>query len=182
MLVGKIRRKVSRVAFPGCNAGTLGKHVYQLHHSPERFGIEQISPLSLQLLHVAAHIDAIDNLIRPSLARGDVILLDRYWWSVWVYGVVAGANEEFLQSIIHLERRVWGEIKPAAVFLFRRASTSHSAEERALAKRLTYEYEKLALAESQSVAVVNIDNDSSVEASAQTVVSHLEGILSPALR
>ncbi len=182
ILVDRTPCKVSRIAFPGRDAGTLGNHVYQLHHAPERFGIKQMSPLSLQLLHVAAHIDAIDNLIRPSLTRGELILLDRYWWSTWVYGLVAGANEEFLQSIIHLERKVWGEIKPAVVFLVRRGPTSDSTSERVLARRLNHEYEKLASAESHSVNVAIIDNDSSVEASAQTVVSHLEEILSPALR
>jgi len=182
ILIDRTSRGVSRIAFPGREAGTLGNHVYQIHHAPERFGIKKMSPLSLQLLHVAAHIDAIENLIRPSLSRGELILLDRYWWSTWVYGLVGGAKEEFLQSIIHLERQVWGEIKPAAVFLLRRGPASGSPYESALTRRLDREYEKLVSAESRSVHVAVIDNDSSVETSAQTVVSHLEEILSPALR
>ena len=46
------------LAFPGREPGTLGWHVYQLHHDPGLFGIANIPPASLQLLHVAAHLAA----------------------------------------------------------------------------------------------------------------------------
>jgi thymidylate kinase len=73
-------------SFPGQVEGTLGWHVYQLHHNPRQFGIESLTAESLQTLHVAAHLDTIDQIIKPSLRSGTTIVLDRYWWSAWVYG------------------------------------------------------------------------------------------------
>jgi len=46
------------LSFPGDRPGTIGKLVYDLHHAPGKFGIEQISPIGLQALHIAAHLDA----------------------------------------------------------------------------------------------------------------------------
>ena len=58
------------LAFPGHADGTLGKHVYELHHHPQDHGIASVSPTSLQLLHVAAHVDAIETSILPALRSG----------------------------------------------------------------------------------------------------------------
>src|SRR5687767_12007738 len=77
-------------AFPGIQEGTLGNMVYDLHHEPERYGITSIHPLSLQTLHIAAHIDAIEQRILPALRSGQSMVLDRFWWSTWVYGLAAG--------------------------------------------------------------------------------------------
>lgn len=182
LLIAKTSRNVSRVAFPGRDPGTLGHHIYQLHHEPARFGIKTMSPTSLQLLHIAAHVDAVDNLIRPTLARGDLVLLDRYWWSTWVYGLVGGADQEILHSMIDVERRVWGAIRPTVVFLIRRVSAVSGGMESEFLKRRSEEYDKLAAAEGASVSVVTIENKVSVEASAHTVVSRLQEMLSPELR
>ena len=43
------------LAFPGNDEGTLGKHIYDLHHDAQRYGIRALRPASLQVLHVAAH-------------------------------------------------------------------------------------------------------------------------------
>jgi thymidylate kinase len=45
------------LSFPGRETGSLGRHIYELHHDPDRFGIRAVDPASLQLLHIAAHID-----------------------------------------------------------------------------------------------------------------------------
>ncbi len=60
--------KVERLAFPGAEAGTIGRLVYDIHHQPESFGVGAITPASLQTLHVAAHIDAIQTT-SPSFRR-----------------------------------------------------------------------------------------------------------------
>ncbi len=70
------------LAFPGREAGSLGHHVYQIHHQPQTYQIERIHPASLQVLHLAAHIDAIEQHIRPVLETGRHIILDRFWWSM----------------------------------------------------------------------------------------------------
>ena len=53
------------LSFPGKNDGTIGKLVYDLHHAPQSFGVKKVSSSSLQLMHIAAHIDAIENQILP---------------------------------------------------------------------------------------------------------------------
>jgi dTMP kinase len=51
------------IAFPGKEGGGLGKYVYDLHHDLQTSGIESITPTSLQVLHIAAHIDLIQSRI-----------------------------------------------------------------------------------------------------------------------
>src|SRR5687767_2590659 len=62
--------RVQQLSFPGRTAKTLGELVYRLHHDPQTFGIEHLSAASLQALHIAAHLDAIESTIVPLLARG----------------------------------------------------------------------------------------------------------------
>ena len=41
------------MAFPGRQPGSLGRLVYDLHHDAHGFGLNEFSPTSLQLLHIA---------------------------------------------------------------------------------------------------------------------------------
>jgi hypothetical protein len=109
-----------RFAFPGREAETIGGHVYDLHHDPARFGIRGLTPLALQTLHVAAHVEAIDTQIRPAFARGATIILDRCWWSTWVYGLAEGVSRGRLRALLSFENRVWDDIGPSCVVLLRR--------------------------------------------------------------
>lgn len=110
------------LSFPGREPGSLGLHVYELHHDPSKFGIESLSPFSLQLLHVAAHVDAIEARIKPLIAEGAVVVLDRFWWSTYVYGKVAGVSEAVLNRMIDLERSAWLPIIPERMFLISRST------------------------------------------------------------
>src|SRR5262249_34513872 len=92
------------LSFPGCENGTLGKHVYDIHHNRLDDPIRGVNSTSLQLLHIAAHIDTIERRILPALKQGRLLVLDRYWWSTLVYGIVAGANERSLKRMINIER------------------------------------------------------------------------------
>ena len=103
------------LAFPGAEPGTLGAEIYALHHDV-RFA--KAPALSVQLLHVAAHIEALERRIRPELARGTWVILDRYWWSTWVYGLAAGADRTDLRSALEIEQRQWGRFRPTVAFLF----------------------------------------------------------------
>jgi dTMP kinase len=145
------------LSFPGREAGTLGRHVYELHHDQRRFGIKALHPVSLQLLHVAAHIDIIESRIRPALTEGRHIVLDRYWWSTFAYGRVAGASEQVLNAMIDVERLHWEQIQPNAVFLVTRnaGGETPSFEQALLAK----EYDALATREVRQHPVFNIDNN-----------------------
>lgn len=108
------------LAFPGNEIGTVGNLIYRLHHEPQQFGIEYLSPTSLQMLHVAAHVDAIQTRILPALALGRTVILDRFWWSTDVYGQLNDLDKSLLNSIIAPEMYIWGETVPTTVFLLER--------------------------------------------------------------
>ncbi|KUO51109.1 MAG: hypothetical protein APF76_16580 [Desulfitibacter sp. BRH_c19] len=95
----------SAYSFPGKESRTLGAIVYDLHHNQEAFVDKQIDALSLQILHVAAHIDTIKNRIIPDLKAGKIVLLDRFWWSTYAYGVANGINKSILKDIILPEKK-----------------------------------------------------------------------------
>lgn len=99
------------IAFPGHDRNTLGAYVYALHHQSNL----SISPLSLQTAHVAAHVDAIQTRIRPALDAGRDVILDRYWWSTWVYGHACGAEPDLLDALIKFEEMVWGHSTPELI-------------------------------------------------------------------
>lgn len=105
------------LAFPGKEPASLGKHIYQLHHDPQAFGIDSIDEISLQLLHIAAHIDMIKNVIQPELESGINIVLDRYWWSTWVYGRVNKIKDKPLQAMINVELFYLRHYEPDIIFL-----------------------------------------------------------------
>lgn len=109
------------VSFPGKEEGTLGKLVYDFHANPKDFGVEEFSAASLQALHIAAHIDAIERRILPALSSGRSVLMDRYWWSTHVYGLVGGVNTKLLASMIETEKAAWGAVKPDILFLIDRS-------------------------------------------------------------
>ena len=108
------------VSFPGKESGSPGQLVDELHHNQMGLNATVIAPASLQLLHVAAHIDAIENRILPALKMGRWIVLDRYWWSTWVYGMALGVAERSLKAMLRLEQLHWKRIKPSIVFLVER--------------------------------------------------------------
>jgi dTMP kinase len=111
-------KPVRHYQFPGMQRGTLGELVYRIHHlHSSEFGVSTIDPCSLQLLHIAAHVDTIESEIKPALRYGEWVILDRFWWSTYVYGLDNGVQESQLQSMINVEINAWGTIKPDIIFL-----------------------------------------------------------------
>jgi thymidylate kinase len=164
------------LAFPGREPGTLGSLVYQLHHDPGRFGVASIPAASLQLLHVAAHLDAISRRILPALQVGRWVVLDRFWWSTFVYGLVTGARKETLDATIAVEKVEWGEVTPAMAFLVRRARPLRDGEPLDLWQKLVPAYHELALAEQARHPVCLIDNEGTVEESVGRALDALDGL------
>lgn len=146
----------ARFSFPGKEAGTLGSHIYELHHQPAQFGVENLSALSLQILHLAAHADAIEQRILPLIRQGQIVLLDRYWWSTWVYGIAAGAPVTQLKKVLSVEHLVWQGVTPTTLFLLTRSSTSVPLE-------ITQTYRKLVDQESDKYPVVAIRNEEGID-------------------
>jgi dTMP kinase len=147
------------MSFPGREEGTLGKAVYELHHDLKRFGLRSINPLSLQLLHVAAHIDLIERNIKPSLAEGKLIILDRFWWSTWVYGLVNGVSVQALKHLIDLEVNIWGAILPDLVVLLRRDKPFTAQTEDAIFEDLAQRYADLSALEQEKYRVEIFTNE-----------------------
>ena len=147
-----------RLAFPGRRPGTLGRLVYDLHHDASRLGLDEVNPTSLQLLHIAAHVDAIEEHILPALRAGAWIVLDRFWWSTWVYGAAFGVSEPSLKAMIELERLHWGHFKPDVLFLVERDSGTPDNGD-----GLQGRYRDLANREQLHSRVVALHNDSSPE-------------------
>lgn len=147
------------LSFPGKEAGTLGQHIYDLHHDPVRFGIiTAINAASIQLLHVAAHIDAIENRIKPLLNEGKTIILDRFWWSTFVYGLAAGVSRSVLDGMIEVERAIWKPVQPDRLFLVTRA-TPLRAEPEELWPRWRDAYLQLGANRKNMHPVVLVENE-----------------------
>jgi thymidylate kinase len=147
------------MSFPGREVGTLGFHVYELHHGAARFGIESIQPLSLQALHIAAHIDAVETRILPLLKSGRHVVLDRFWWSTLAYGKVEGANHDALTALIKAERACWGETQPSVAFLIKRKTSLREQEVEGRWRELCEAYDELAVVEGKQYPVSVVRND-----------------------
>lgn len=158
------------LSFPGKNPGTIGRLVYDIHHLPEKFEMRNISPTSLQALHIAAHLDVIEQRIAPALKNGHWIVLDRFWWSTWVYGCTSSINSSVLDALIQAERIQWDGIEPSIVFLVDRSDESfHNPDHAQLRKAYEILYEK----ESERYPTHLIRNDASVDESMKQVLDVL---------
>lgn len=158
-------------AFPGKEEGTLGKHVYDIHRDPRALGIDFINQTSLQLLHVAGHIDAIESRILVAIREGRHVVLDRFWWSTWVYGVTSGAKRNSLRAMIALEMDHWANVRPAHVFLLRRG-TPFGEKPTAPLHRIAREYEKLATLELDKYPVTVIANNRTIQYALREILRH----------
>ena len=165
------------IAFPGNAVGTLGRHVYELHHGFARFGIERIVPTSLQLLHIAAHIDAIEQTIIPALESGCVVLLDRFWWSALVYGAASGADPISIESMVSIERHHWRNILPNLIILVRRAAPVTPLYDAEEWQKLVSLYSGLAKREKHTCRIEEISNDGAVDETFGILRALLSGIV-----
>lgn len=166
------------LAFPGKEPCTLGHLVYDLHHDKLGLDHKDVNPTSLQVLHIAAHIDAIEGRILPALQAGTWIVLDRYWWSTWVYGVAKKVPEESLKAMIGLEQLHWGQTMPDVLFLVERETVMPEYGED-FQGQIVEGYRDLANREQVNGRVVTIRNDFTVEDAIETVWEEVAPIVRP---
>lgn len=166
------------LSFPGQEEGTLGNLVYQIHHDQKRLNVNSISQTSLQVLHVAAHIDAIENKIIPALNEGETVILDRFWWSTLIYGRVYGANSKSLKSMIELEKIHWGSLKPDVVFLITRKSPLVENTDISIWKKLRREYKRISKKESDQYRIVEIGNDRDISSAIDAILKETNKVRS----
>jgi thymidylate kinase len=168
-----------QLSFPGKIPGSLGELVYRVHHDEGPAQVKNMSMLAKQALHVAAHIDAIDRQIRPALRQGQTVLLDRYWWSAWVYGLVGGCDPHQLRALIDAERAAWGELRPTLAILFRRQAPINRSDALPFWQRLAAEYGRLAERESRVHPVAVVDNDGDQATTLSALLSALAPYAEP---
>lgn len=154
-------RVVDHRSFPGKLKGTIGELVYRIHHYPETLELEHLTASSLQALHIAAHIDAIQTKIIPSLKSGKTVILDRYWWSTRVYGLAEGVDSLILDKLIEAELVAWEDWQPTALFYITR-DTPLRDEPMAKWHKLRNEYEILLSKDSGQYPIHIIQNERSI--------------------
>jgi len=166
------------LSFPGKDPGTLGWVVDQIHHNHETFHIGRLTPLSLQALHIAAHVDHIESRILPVLAQGTWFILDRFWWSTWVYGTADRVPAGALQKLVEAEQAAWNNTIPAVVFLVRRTSAFRPEQTDSKFLELVNLYDEVAQRATKQHRVIAISNDD-LETSVDTIRAEIQSILAP---
>ena len=154
----RLGRDCLLMTFPGREPGTLGRLVYEVHHAPSRFDVRFLTDAGKQALHIAAHLDAIERQIVPTLRRGVDVLLDRYWWSTWVYGRAGGVDPTLLRRLIEVEIAAWGDARPAVALLLRRDAPIDRDHELSAWCELRREYDRLAKRERRRHPVTVVEN------------------------
>ena len=102
---------------------SLGKLVYDIHH--KTVDIKNITPLCLQLLHVVAHINLLQEKIIPAINKGKTVLLDRYWWSTIVYSKASNVDDELISCAIDIECKFTDMITHKIFFYITRNNREH---------------------------------------------------------
>jgi thymidylate kinase len=169
---------VEGLSFPGKTPGTLGWVIDQIHHGQRSDDLSGLTPLSLQALHIAAHLDHIESRIRPALAQGTTILLDRSWWSTWVYGCAASVQLDVLEKLIEAEKAAWAPVFPDQVFLINRTTPFRREQDERGFARLSGFYAELADRESGRYPVTIIANDS-IDESMGIIRDRLDALFDP---
>jgi thymidylate kinase len=167
------------LSFPGKEPGSIGELVYRVHHDQKSLGVQTLSPLARQALHVAAHLDLIDRRIMPLLETGHVVILDRFWWSAWVYGLVGGCHRRKLRALVEAERSAWGNLKPTLAVLLRRDTPINRDDRPETWNRLAEEYAKLVDRERNLYPVAVIDNVGNTEDTLELVMEQLGSSVIP---
>lgn len=153
------------LSFPGQKNGSLGKIIYDIHHLRMDVLTDDIHPASLQILHLAAHIDQIEQQIKPLLNKGISVILDRYWWSLYVYSQISDIPDDIINSIIEIEKRFWGELEPETIFYIRRKEAFKQSK---ISQQLNTRYERLMLHYADNNIHI-INNDSSLAAAVKAL-------------
>src|SRR2546425_13039754 len=81
------------LSFPGKEPYTISELIYRLYNDPNALGVQTIKSLTMQVMVTAAHIEVIEARIKPLIRAGVDVVLDRFWWSTWVYATLQDVSE-----------------------------------------------------------------------------------------
>lgn len=112
------------------SAGThLGEMIYDLTESVGK----ELDPLARQLLHLASHSQSVQQAIKPALAEGRGVVLDRWWWSTIACGWFGSSlgDRLTLKQLLDLCHNVWRGVEPdmVAVFMHPHQEDHHNTED-----------------------------------------------------
>jgi dTMP kinase len=161
-------------AFPGRRANSLGALVYDIHHNRAAYRLTTIAPLANQILHIAAHVDAIENFILPSLNAGRTVVLDRFWWSTLIYGPKDLPSRSVLAKIVKAEKDVWLGVVPATVFLIKRSKPLEMDLWNTDWEEMQRDYISLASSQSEGLKVSVIENQQTMSDSLDKIISWIK--------
>lgn len=159
------------VAFPGNEPRTLGSLVYDIHHNQKDYFELPLNETSLQLLHIASHIDLIQGKLKQLISKPCIVLLDRFWWSTYVYGLAGNLDKNMIQAILEPELIHWKDFNVRKVFLVERENRERDYEEEK-DKRIVELYRDLAIKTTNSII---INNDGSIEETVKEIYKNIVG-------
>jgi dTMP kinase len=108
--VASRRRRVVRLREPG---GTpIGEQVRAVLLDRRN---AEMTPLTEFFLYMASRAQLVDQVVRPALRRGAVVLCDRYYYSTAAYQGAAGGLG--IDAVLHVAERVAKFEKPDLVLL-----------------------------------------------------------------
>lgn len=154
---------VLTLSFPGKTPGSLGEFIYKIHHDAPSCGVSTPTPKSLQLMHIAAHVDSIEREIVPAIDTGKVVLLDRFWWSTFAYGIASGISKRILNAMIKVELAVWDNLLPSALFLIKSMTSFRAELSQGKWLSIVDSYEKLALREDGNYPILPVHNTRNID-------------------
>jgi len=161
------------LSFPGSEPGTVSELIYRFYHNPAAFEVSEISPVAMQVLLTAAHAEVIEARIKPLISAGINIVLDRYWWSTWVYATVEGVPPSIIERMIALEKEIWGTIRPEIIFLVLRKQPFLDQPESRQWSDIVNLYTDLLATENHTSTVQLIRNESSASEALNLMVSSI---------
>jgi dTMP kinase len=161
------------LSFPGREAGTLSELVYRFYHNSREFGVLNVSPIAMQVMVTAAHVEVIEARLKPLIGAGVDIVLDRFWWSTWVYATIEGVPGPTRDIMIELEKQSWKNIRPDVVFLVLRQEPLLPQPPNHRWPEIVRLYKELSEFQKSSVPIQSVTNEGTPSEALQRVVSRL---------
>jgi len=168
LLYGYLKRKGKRVIYLREPGGTrIGEKIRKILLDPKN----HITPICETSLYMAARAQLVDEIIKPALLKGKIVICDRFLDSTLAYqGYGLGISVDFIKSV---GKFVTCGIKPDLTILLdlpvkkglkHRELQKDRIEKRSLKyhQRVRKGYLKLASLEPERIKIVKVDKDKTV--------------------
>jgi dTMP kinase len=96
-----------------------------------------LQPLTYSLLYCADHLDRTERVIKPTLARGEIVLADRYTYTAFARDEARGLAREWVRNLYHFT------VEPDVIFYL------HISPDEAVRRRLALQQQREKLPDTQ---------------------------------